>query len=76
MILVFQTGDIFMFKKDYGTYTGGQIIILGEQEESIFNILGDIRKDDELKPASVTGSAEWLNDLYHEGIIEFLGEKK
>lgn len=76
MRLVFQTNDIFMFTKDHGTFTGGQIIILGEGDENIFNILGDIRKDDELKPASVTGSVRWLTELYNEGVIVFLGEKK
>lgn len=76
MVLVFQTNDIFMFTKDFGTYTGGQIIILGQKNETVFDVLGDIRKDGEEKPVSVSASVGWLESLYEEGIIKFIGEKK
>lgn len=76
MVLVFQTNDIFMFTKDFGTYTGGQIIILGQKSETVFDVLGDIRKDGEEKPAHVSASTGWLESLYQEGIIKFIGEKK
>lgn len=76
MVLVFQTNDIFMFKKDFGTYRAGQIIILGHADRKMFTILGDIPDSEEEKVSSLTASEGWLETLYQEGIIKFIGEKK
>lgn len=81
MKTVFESGDILMFQKDYGLYSGGQIIILGSYGGSpsptmLFDVLGDICKDDEAKPTSVTASHGWLETLFKEGIIKHIGEKK